>query len=393
MKLVFLNRLFVYIIFIFIGLNIKLFSGLYIYNFLIFIYLFINYNKLTFNKELLNITIFIVIANLIPIMIQTILLGVEFSVSSIYILLNYALFLSFILFIKLIDFSKLNYYLIVSYIFLPIILSILMFLNSSIENFFLNFYHIEKYPAFGRYGGVFGKDVNALGIYASLAFLFTMILKRLQLINIRFSILLIFISLLAVLLSGMRTGVLVFFSGILLFHNKLKIINYKYLFLFIVSSIFLVTFIYLFNDTARELIDFLLKRFSPSYLVQSAGIGNTDHSNLQTAIAYFHRTIGDREITIYNILFGIDSKMMFVDNFYIFSFIKYGALFVLTLILFGIYLMIKSIIKKDIIISFFILVTFIIAIKGIFIINNVYMFLVVFIIYLWRNYENTYSRR
>ena len=389
----FVNKNFIYLIFIFIGLNLKITSGLYIYNILIFLFIAFNYKTMKLQKDVIVIVSSFMVLNLIVVLIQMLFYSVEVSSNSVYLVYNLILFVSFLIFIKFIKFDSLNINFLLFTLSFPLILSILMFHFNSLESFILNLYHLEKYPAFGRYGGVFGRDVNALGIYGSLVLIATIVLRSLKLISTSSSIIYFIISLYAIVLSGMRTGILVFVGLAFIYQYRLKVLNYKY-----IISIFLLLFVSIFiiyntNETAKDLIDFFLIRFSPSYLIQSAGIGNPDHSNLQTAINYFIRTLGTKEVNFYNILTGIDYNLVFVDNFYIFVFLKFGLLIISFIVLTGIYLLKKTFDKRDYIVTYFILASFIIALKGIFIINNIYMFIVLFIIFIWRYHENTYSRR
>ncbi len=389
----FVNKNFIYLIFIFIGLNLKITSGLYIYNILIFLFIAFNYKTMKLQKDVIVIVSSFMILNLIVVLIQMLFYSVEVSSNSVYLVYNLILFVSFLIFIKFIKFDSLNINFLLFTLSFPLILSILMFHFNLLESFILNLYHLEKYPAFGRYGGVFGRDVNALGIYGSLVLIATIVLRSLKLISTSSSIIYFIISLYAIVLSGMRTGILVFVGLAFIYQYRLKVLNYKY-----IISIFLLLFVSIFiiyntNETAKDLIDFFLIRFSPSYLIQSAGIGNPDHSNLQTAINYFIRTLGTKEVNFYNILTGIDYNLVFVDNFYIFVFLKFGLLIISFIVLTGIYLLKKSFDKRDYIVTYFILASFTIALKGIFIINNAYMFMILFIIFIWRYHENTYSRR
>jgi hypothetical protein len=264
-----------------------------------------------------------------------------------------------------------------------------MFYNNQIESILLSFYHIDKYPAFGRYGGVFGRDVNALGMYASLILLFSLILRKFQKINLIFTTIIIFISLIAIILSGMRTGLLVFFGLLIIMNFKLRIINYRYLFILSVLLFVVLTLIYNSYENSKVLIDYFMNRFSIEHLINGFN-SSEDGGNLRHAISYFYNVIGTREINWYNLILGMDASLGYVDNFYIFAFLKHGILLISVLLLVSVYLFKLMCISKNYIGIYFLIASIIISIKGIFIMNNFYIFIVFFIIYFWRQHENTY---
>jgi hypothetical protein len=261
-----------------------------------------------------------------------------------------------------------------------------MFHFTGAEQFFLSFYNVERFPSFGRYGGVFGRDVNALGIYSSLMILVIIIFKKYKKISNLLALLAVLLSLYIILLSGMRTGLIVLFGSLIFFNYKLKLLNYKYISIMIFLLVLFVMFIYSYNDNIKSLVDFMLSRFSVSHLIQD--FTSEDGGNLNTAIEYFYRTLGNREINTLTLIFGIDSSLGFVDSFYVFSFVKHGLIFILALTLAVTILFIKTIKEKEVFDTFTIVVTLVIAIKGIFIMNNFYMIILLFLIYFWRKNEN-----
>jgi hypothetical protein len=262
-----------------------------------------------------------------------------------------------------------------------------MFHNAIVENFLLSFYGIEKYPAFGRYGGVYGRDVNALGIAASLLLFLAMVIRSKKLINLFLASFITFISLYAIVLSGMRTGLLVIFTALFIFYFKIKILNFKYIVFAVISIFVFILSIYNLNESIKGLIDYVLSRFSVESLIQGFN-GNEDGGNLKVAIEYFYRTIQNEVFDVKAMLFGINSSLNYVDNFYIFSFVKYGLFFIGISVFILFMIVKKAFIKNDIMFLLLFLISITLALKGLFILNNYYMFIVVFILYFWRNYEN-----
>jgi len=381
-----IEKLYIYFVFLMIGLNLKIFQGLYIYNLLIIIYLLFNYNKISFYKNVIIFIAIYIISLCVPLIVQIFYID-EYNISSFYIIFNIFIFISFISFLSLIKDININYNIVLFFLSLPIFLSIIMFINKPFENLMLNFYHIHRYPAFGRYGGVFGSDVNAFGLYNSIIIFFLLILKRYYLINRIFVSIVGFISLLGILLSGMRTGIIVLFVLLMLFNWKLKLIKIKdisFMFILILATMF---FMYQFNDFVKDIINYLIDRFSISHLINDFHSGDNG-GNLRQAIQYFNETVKNYSFNSINTFFGLDSTLNYVDNYYIFSFLKHGLLNVITI--FILFFLIIFQYKRNIFNIFVLLMTFLFAIKGIFIINNFYMLVILYSIFLWRKYENSY---
>ncbi len=380
------NNLLTYFIFLFIGLYIKLLPGFYIYNVLIILFLAMNHGNLKIKKQV-HIVLLVFSSGLLFTLLTQISYIDTFGLGNYYIFLNVLIFVSFLLFIRLINFRVLNYNVILVFIIIPIILSILMFFNSSIEQALLSFYNVGRYPAFGRYGGIFGEDVNALGIYASLVLILNMALYKYNKIHLILFISVISVSLFVIILSGMRTGFLVFFGLLLFFNFKLKILNYRILLSILAFSIAVLSILYYYNESSQALIEYIINRFSISHLLN--GLSSSEGGgNLRHAIDYFHRTVGNLEFNIYTILFGLDSSINFVDNFYVFLFLKHGLFGVVLFIMPVFYFLVLTIQQKNYIGLYFLLASIVIALKGIFIINNFYMLIVLFTIYFWRTFEN-----
>lgn len=121
-----LNKYFIYLIFLFIGLNIKIFSGFYFYNLFIILFLILHFSDLKINRNILLNISFVSFVMLICILMQLFYID-AFSMINFYILLNLILLITFILFMKKINFNTINYNILLVFLSLPIILSILMF--------------------------------------------------------------------------------------------------------------------------------------------------------------------------------------------------------------------------------------------------------------------------
>jgi hypothetical protein len=371
----------VYSIFILFGLNIKLAAGIYLYNILIFIYIIIEFKTIKISlANWMSITLVLTIS-IISIGMDSLYTEID-GLENFIIPIKAIIFLSFIMFIDNIKNKNLNYNIILIFISMPIFLSILMFHNSDVSTEVLSFYGLEKYEGFGRFGGAFGKDVNSLGMYSSLTLIFAMILHRIKLARFSLALIIIILSLYAVVLSGMRAGLLVYFSMLIILNIKLKIINYNYLFT-LISVIMLYAYIYyLTNENSNELLNFIFDRYSLSVFLSDFDYSG-DGGNLNHMIKYFYLTLGDKKVDLYQSLFGVDSGINFVDNFYVNVFLKHGLLFITTTLILVIYYIIKFLKTNNMILMYFFISTLIIAIKGTFIYGNYYMFLVLFASHVW----------
>jgi len=385
------HKFFIYSIFLFIGLNIKIMPGFYFYNLLIVFFLAINYSNLKINKQAYNLVI-ILSFWLLTTLITQIFYFDTFWLDAYYVVLNMLILLSYLFFIPLINFRVLNYSIVLFFVATPIVLSILMFFNNGIEQVLLSFYGVGGYPAFGRYGGIFGVDVNALGLYASFTLLLNMILYKYNKVHLTLSFFVISISIFAISISGMRTGLLVLFGLLLIMNFRLKVLNYKILLFYACFLLATLLILYNYNTSSQVLIDYILNRFSISHLINELN-ANEGGGNLRHAIAYFYRVIDGLEFNVYTVLFGLNPSLNFMDNFYIFLFLKHGLLATILFLILSLYSIFLTIQHSNYIGLYFLLVSLVMAFKGLFIINNFYMFIVLFMAYFYRTYENTNKAR
>jgi len=381
-----INKILIYLIFIFIGFNLKIMKGIYIFDILILLFISFNYKYLLINKNLI-ITFSLLLIMYLLTNLNQVFFNNWITLESIRVFWVSICFIFFYIFFKNL-YSKeivLNYNLIYFLLSVPVILSVIMFFFPNIEKIILSFYGFHKYPAFGRYGGFFGSDVNTLGIYSSLILLLGMIFSKFNLVHkwILFSILVL--AVFDIVLSGMRTGLIVFFGLLFIFNKKLNILNYKYIFLSLILIITTLFFIYIINPDLQILIDYIIKRFSIYKLLTDFGLTDSSISggNLHTAINYFYRILDGREINYYNFFLGIDYNLDYVDNFYIYLFIKNGLLTNIFYIGFLVFLIFQFYKDKNFMGMYLSIVTLIIGIKGTFVIYQLYIVLLMFILYVW----------
>ena len=260
-----MNKIY-YLLFLLIGFNLSIMVGFYYFDLVIIMYLVYHYKKIKINKNskffIKSIFYLIILPSFISLIYQYLSFEI-FEIYSIYIIYNCLLVSIYIVFISnTITKIKPNYNILIFLLFLPIIIAILMFHIPVIHSFFANLYNIEQYYMFNRAAGIWGKDVNQLGYYSSVFIIFSSFLISMKKINTWFGLLLLMISLYAILISGMRTGlaailITVFFLSLLYKNPMFKIKN---LVLIIFLSV-LITYVLVVNLIPEELFKSISQRF------------------------------------------------------------------------------------------------------------------------------------
>jgi hypothetical protein len=268
-----------------------------------------------------------------------------------------------------------NYYVILSFLMIPICFTVLLFLIPSLNDLFYLFYKQEKFPGIGRFGGIYGTDVNTLGMYSSLLFVYVLLLNVYGHIS-KFLVLLLMPSIfMCVLLSGMRTGLLVGLPLILyltyLRYSLSKVVLNVILLLGVV--LIFLNFLNFLNFINEDFYNTILDRFSIGNLMQSMGFGSSSGGNLNHASKWFNELLSHRTWSLSAVLFGFDVSINFVDNLYLYVFIKHGVfLLTLIIIMFMIY-SIYNVKNNNVVSNILIIFTLIISIKGIFILNEYFL--------------------
>lgn len=260
-------------------------------------------------------------------------------------------------------------------IILPIILSILMYFYSPIEQVLLSIYNKEKYPTAFRFGGVFGKDVNTLGMYSSLTIILSFILLSHK--KIMIGLVVLSLSLTTIALSGMRTGILVlsFLMFMSIFIPSFRIGQRKKI-IFTFTLIFMFILL-VFINLSEPIQDVIIERFSVIKLISDVSYGES--GNLTHASHYLKDTLRGLESSWLTPLIGYSSDLMFVDNMFVFLFLKYGVFSVFLYIFMFLYLYFKI---RDELVRFLLLFSIIVSLKGIFVLGNYYIYLCFFIIFI-----------
>lgn len=384
---------FFYLFIITFSLQIKLLTGVYFSTLLILcfgIYSLLKKNSIQLKEVLYLFLLFLCV--FFSIFLQQLNLNEEvlldFELKD--LLVPYKLLVLFLctkMFSELFDTFDENYHLVVLFLAVPILLSLLLFLFREVEPFIYSLYKQERYEGIGRFGGIYGKDVNTFGMYASLFFLYVSYLKINNKLNPFFSILFIALAVFCILISGMRTGLLVGFPAICYF-IYLKYSFNKMLFvisLSVFSSILFLNILFYFDVINNVFYESILGRFSLDNLAQSLrtddGGGNLNH-----AIRWLDELLDNRSLTISVLLAGYDVGINFVDNLYFYLFIKHGLFMVLLVLILFLYCFYYGV-KKSSIFLLLAIFAFVVSFKGIFVLNE-YFLLFLILIYRASNEKN-----
>lgn len=267
----------------------------------------------------------------------------------------------------------------------PMVVSIAAYENSLIRQAMVLIWGVVESDT-SRYGGIFGADVNAFGMYCSLMLLVSFVMFQYKLLSIVPFIITIGLSIVGVSLSGMRTGYIAALLSFVLvfsfnFHFKILIaavrIIQKNAFTFaglLVATILVFSMAgYIFNvldiDTDRFSFDVLLSDFD----------FRSGEGNLAVAIEYFHSSF-PRDFNFYDILFGYSPGSLYLDNLYLAVFAKYGIGVLIVMFVILIYATFMA--WGNALYQFLLFFSIIVGVKGVFPGGNYFMFMVLFIVFL-----------
>lgn len=264
---------------------------------------------------------------------------------------------------------------------IPIILSLVTFVNSSALSIMSRFYDIQI-DYFGRYGGIWGRDAVQLGYYASVVMLVSSYLVLFK--NLPFSIFFIAFStcLVTVFISGTRVGLIAY---IVSFFMTFLLIGYHYVnvqkvfLLFVALSVFTVSVVNYFDFDITSVTD----RFDLFLLFDQ--LTGKSGGHLGEMYPKWLNQWG-QESNPFKLLFSFDPEWKYPDSFILFLIANGGLLCVVTFILFcsvqiyRIYFISNSPSKMFLIHIFIFLCA--VSVKGNFVVNNFSMFLFVLVYYL-----------
>ncbi|NAZ91639.1 hypothetical protein [Vibrio toranzoniae] len=379
------NSIFLVIIFL-IALQVKVLSGLYLSTivvFVVFMFFSINNNIKFSSNEFIILFSFLTVVTFCTLIQNLNLDGeilIDITVSD--FILIYKVVVCWMLWkvINLVYTSNESYLLILFLLSIPLFFSFLLYLFPSLNSVFYIFYKQEIFPVPGRFGGIFGRDVNTLGMYASLFFLYSAFLMLNQKVSAVKIIPFLVLSLICVFISGMRSGLLVsipiVLSYLFLSGNWFNIAKLCFLCVVLLCiSYFSVDF---FDSNT---IDTISERFSLNHLLIGLGLtGDGSSGNLSHALNWLDQLLDGRTFSLYTFLFGYDLAINFVDNLYIYIYVKHGfitCVFIFTILLGCLFFERYKYNFTSILMLVF---TLVISIKGIFLLNEYFVLFILLIL-------------
>jgi hypothetical protein len=256
-----------------------------------------------------------------------------------------------------------------------------MFFDESVNNLFVLLYDIEKQHPF-RHAGIWGRNVNQLGYYASLLLILNLILYHYKIISLHIIIVFSSFAFAAIVISGMRLGLYVLTFLLILFSlfYKKPIVSFTSL---VKCSLLLLLLGYcyslIFDNVA--IIEYFLKRFDVNLFVDDLTGESGAHVGKMYVKWYEIFTAKD---DFGDFLFSMYPSWKNPDSLVIFYFANSGLFGFTFFVLFIIYLTVLLFYKKFPYIPFFIMsFLLIVSFKGNFLFNNMGMFLFTYIFYIF----------
>ena len=180
-----------YLIFLSIGLNLSFTTGFYFFDLIVLLYILVQLikKKLYLNKQtkffIVALFALIFLPSFLSIAYQGIIYNV-FDSYSIYIPYNIIILTSYIIFIKN-TYHKviLNEIVVMSLVFIPVVIALLMFNSPSINAVMVQIFNISDQNPY-RPAGLWGVDSNQLGYYCVIVLIYALFSIKLKRINTLF---------------------------------------------------------------------------------------------------------------------------------------------------------------------------------------------------------------
>lgn len=297
-------------------------------------------------------------------------------------IINFAIYF---LTLRQLDIKKCNYNVILSCLSMPLFLNIIMYRIPVVNYTVLSLYGMNPYPFPSRFGGIYGFDVNTLGLYASVVVMITLAFFYYRKIKIMMGMGTLALAFINTIFSGMRAGIVALAASLFLvaLYNyrhlgkivlKIRKIMRKNWFLPVTAILCLGTGI-LFIYMAKYGPQNFRERFSIGVLLNDFKLTNYNQSsNANVMLKYFMQQVGSSRNR--SIIFGYDTTVEYVDMLYGHFFIKYGLMGIMAIFFFTVYIykVIKRESNKNMMLLYF-WFSVIISFKGIFILDTRYIFL------------------
>jgi len=349
------------------------------------------YKSLTLQKNSIIFIIAILLLVTLPALVTTIYQVIfhfdEVQKYSVYVIYNTFISILYIVFIENI-FKKinLNYKIVVILLAIPLLISLIMYFDESINDLFVSLYSLERQHPI-RYAGIWGRDVNQLGYYSTLYLFFNLCAYHYKVISKYIAIFAVTLSLVAIIISGMRLGIFVlgFLFIFLSFIYRKSIVSFTALIKFALSLLLIGYSSYIIFDNPY-LIDYLLNRFDVGLFISD--LSGTDAHVGKMYLKWYNIFSSNNDLS--DILFSMHPAWKHPDSLVIFYFANHGLIGVTFIVFFIIYVfMLLAKLNFPYIPVFIALFLFIVSFKGNFIFNNMGMFLFTFIIYIFRDINFT----
>lgn len=291
--------------------------------------------------------------------------------------------------------EKLNYNLIMIFFQIPLLMNISMYLVPSLNIKLVQLYGVTPYPNMTRFGGIYGADVNNMGFYATLVIIVACIFYKYNVEKLIWVVTSTILALINIILSGMRAGIIAIVATIVIMtithffsrkrkcqlsKNKLKVLMLMSLVIPITITIFQLLF-------PNYLITYVTERFSIKHFIKDFADFGTGQGNLYMMYWFYEKCVS--LCRNHSIIFGYDTIVDFVDNFYLYIYIKYGLFGISAILIFIVIAFFKNRknpIKNDLL--FWLLFGSIIAMKGIFVLDSRFIFIVAFMLSFYNVFQN-----
>ncbi len=272
---------------------------------------------------------------------------------------------------------------------LPLTVNILMYISPQINAVLTRFYGVTPYPNAARFGGIYGQDVNSLGLYATLVMIIGYLFRKVHMVKSVIFAASEFLGLANIILCGMRAGLIALVVCICIqsfftlnqdrrFVICIKQIKMylKYLLAGLIVFLLFLRFGGVFFS--ENLMESVLNRFSVEGLfVDFFGV-KEGKGNLYIIGHYFMSQMARCRND--SILFGYDTSVGCVDILYGDIFLRYGMTGIMVLGIFAVHSLAYAMEKKQRnMYLFWLLFSVIISLKGNFILDSRYIFLIAYL--------------
>jgi len=262
----------------------------------------------------------------------------------------------------------------------PLFIALGMLFSPHINQAAVSIYSIEK-VYLGRFGGIWGADVNQLGYYATVVMVWSVFLLSNDKINKVFYGFIQFVCIFTILISGMRTGIVVYSFSLILISfvsKKIRAVLMLNIFIIIIFA-FLLMLILPFIVEQFDLAS-IVDRFSLDlFLGQLTGESGDGHLGNMYKKWY---EIFSSNPALGALLFSMGGYWKFPDSLVIFYFANAGLIGVGLLFMFLFFSLYKLLKLKLYIGLFLFLFMCAFSFKGNFPLNNFSMFLFILVIYM-----------